>query len=134
MSTGFFLAVLGLSLAIALFATIVLQMRMGKKYDRLVEIFYLSHRDEWEKADRPFGMWWRPPGNVLVEPYWYGSKLTGTKFLYLWFFKTPKWVANDDDARQAIAHFRSCFVVWAISFATMVVIIFLWCLLVFSYT
>lgn len=90
-------------------------LRLWGDFDSLLEIFYLKHKDEWEKLGCPIGMFWKPPEVDFSKTlYWNKSTTARGELLWAWFFQTPKWIEGDIEASKIMEQVRGSLVICVI--------------------
>lgn len=103
--------------------SLIFGLRVAQNYDSLLKIFYLKHRDEWEKSERPIGMFWKPPDVGFIKTlYWNKNTMSRQRLFCTWLSATPEWVQGDIEASALLSQCRTNFVLCAV-FCLIIVII-----------
>lgn len=84
-------------------------------FDRLVKVQYGTHNQDWLTDHKPDGLLWRPPG----RSHFYRMNWSGSLCLFLWLFRTPPWVKQDQVAGRHLRQFRVCILVWNMGYVLM---------------
>lgn len=87
--------ILGLAAAIAAFFN----------FDTVIRTLYDTDRDEWEKAGKPMGFFWLPPGRLTIAEKMAGSRARG-RSVFRWMFSNPAWIEKASPAYNALGKFR----------------------------
>jgi len=58
--------------------------------DKLIKQMHNSHNEEWIKVGKPSGMFYYPSGARNLQ-----SMISMQLNVFIWAFKTPKWVKSD---------------------------------------
>lgn len=59
--------------------------------DKLIKQMYNSHNEEWIKVGKPSGMFYYPPEARNLQ-----SMISMQSNVFVWIFKTPKWIKGDE--------------------------------------
>src|SRR5258708_3773029 len=99
-------------------------------FDRLVQIEYKSHRQDWESDNRPNGVFWVPEENRVLSGRLvrWGSSVASRRCALIWLFSTPKWTLRDSSARRGLFWWRLLVGIWGATFVAAIT------LLVFGHT
>jgi len=69
--------------------------------DRLIKRLYEEFNDEWYKVGEPRGLIYSPPNSKKFQ-----SMLSLQINMFVWTFKTPKWIKNDAIALSLLNKIR----------------------------
>jgi hypothetical protein len=69
--------------------------------DRLVRLQYAFHRQAWEADGKPNGMLFRPPESEGMSSSWALQRC-----LFVWSFKSPEWMRQDQKALRLVLLMR----------------------------
>lgn len=74
-------------------------------FDNVIKTLHDSKREDWEKAGKPMGFFWLPPGRLSITEKVAGSRARG-KCVFRWMFSNPAWIEQASPARSALGKFR----------------------------
>lgn len=69
--------------------------------DKLIKQMYISHNAEWIKVGKPSGMFYYPPEARNLQ-----SMISMQLNVFVWVFKTPKWVKGDETSSSYLKKLR----------------------------
>ncbi len=84
-------------------------------FDQLVRLEYTDYRTQWEEDGGPHGFFWVPreakggASSIKVN-----SSFARQRCNFVWLFKTPLWMAQDERALSLLSRFRVMVAVWNI--------------------
>jgi hypothetical protein len=81
-------------------------------FDNLIKLEYHDFYDQWVKDRQPSGMFWKPERQSYFESFRSGT--TSQKYMFVWLFKTPEWIAGNDEASRLLKRLRVLVLVWNI--------------------
>ena len=70
-------------------------------FDRILELEYRRHQNEWIADRRPIGFRWRPPATGIVA-----GGLARSRVSRIWMARTPAWAAQDEDALELFREYQ----------------------------
>ena len=76
-------------------------------FDKLVRSEYASHREDWEQDGKPSGFFFHPP-----ETQTPGSWLAFQRCTFVWLFKTPEWMRQDERTLRWVFWLRVSVLTW----------------------
>ena len=74
--------------------------------DKLIKHLYEAFNDEWYKLGKPSGLMYYPPNTKNLQ-----SMLSLQINMFIWTFKTPKWIKNDAISLSLLKKIRWIFLV-----------------------
>ena len=69
--------------------------------DKLIKQMYYSHNEEWVKVGKPSGMFYYPPEARSLQ-----SMISMQLNIFVWVFKTPKWIKGDETSSSYLKKLR----------------------------
>lgn len=75
---------------------------------KLVTIEHQEFPNEWEKDGQPFGIYL----NGFRTHSYFRSGLAGQWRMWVWLFRTPKWVRMSEQASTLLWQYRALVLIW----------------------
>jgi len=87
-------------------------------FNQIIKVQYKENKNEWEASGRPCGFFWKPK-----EIKWPQGYIARNRLAFIWLFKTPDWIKNNDRIKKDLSRLRLLVLIWNLGIIALLIIL-----------